>query len=242
MRPLKLVIYPNDCQVIYSHNGLCDPPSSGKSEIEFFTKDSRRRLAFVAANTHIIFTVMITLTYPKQFPANGEIVKRHFKRFKDSLLRKFPCSYLWCIEFQRRGAPHYHVLIDSILPLDDKKWVSKRWYDVVGSGDAKHLQAGTRTEKLRSKRGGNRYIVKYAGKMRQKKVPDGYEKVGRFWGHSRDVKPEPVGEIELTTGYDALRMLLASWDRADCIKLPLKTLYNASRSVLDVTGQPDSNR
>jgi hypothetical protein len=228
-----MTIYDNDCCISYAVGYGDFVPDCGKTAINEFTRDSRRRLAFVASNTGVAFVVMVTLTYPADFPADGLIVKQHFKRFKDSLLRRYSADYLWCLEFQKRGAPHYHILIDNPGPLDDRLWVSRRWFDVVGSGDHKHLLAGTRVERLRSKEGGKRYVVKYASKMRQKKVPDGYANVGRFWGHSRNVKPIPIGEIELG-GYAAVRKLIVKWDRAKKIKLPLTTLYNASRSVLDV--------
>ena len=239
MRPIKLVVYESDCQVFYSHSGYCDPPMGEKKDITEFTKESRRRLAFVAANTSVLFAVMITLTYPKEFPTNGETVKLHLKRFKESLLRRFPAEYLWCLEFQKRGAPHCHILLDNPDPLKDRLWVSKRWYEIVGSKDHKHLLAGTRTERLRSKEGGKRYIVKYTAKMRQKIVPAEYAKVGRFWGHSRKVKPMEIGTIELG-GEKAFWELIKNWDRAKSIKLPLKTLFNASESIQDVTNNRTS--
>lgn len=236
----KLVVYERDCTLHYAGHDAFNIPDCGRNEINQFTKDSRRRLAFVASNCNADLCVMVTLTYPRQYPTNGKIVKRHFKLFKDSLLRSHPASYLWCLEFQKRGAPHYHILLDNPDILKHKQWVSNRWYEIVDSKDPKHLLAGTRCERMRTSEGGRRYIVKYAQKMRQKKVPEAYRNVGRFWGHSRDLKPEPIGEIELIGGEMALQEVLGSWPYKN-VKLPIKTLYNASGSVLDVVQRRFNN-
>jgi hypothetical protein len=47
-------------------------------------------------------------------------------------------------------------------------------------------------ELIRSENGARNYVAKYASKERQKKVPDEYRSVGRFWGASRQVKPDGV--------------------------------------------------
>jgi hypothetical protein len=89
-------------------------------------------------------------------------------------------SAFWFLEFQRRGAPHYHIFLNW---APSKEWVSSRWYEIVNSEDIRHLHAGTRTEKLNSGRAGTiSYASKYAAKLEQKTPPPGYENIGRFWG------------------------------------------------------------
>jgi hypothetical protein len=170
------------------------------------------------------------------------------------------CEYLWFLEFQQRGAPHFHILTDWPLPKNRGNkvlWysrIAKRWYDIVDSGDEKHLQAGTRTETLRSKEGGARYAVKYAQKMKQKKVPQGYEDVGRFWGHTRAVKPEPRETRRCTE--DDVRGMLEGWKYEPPSHVPVwRVLYNqaewateylkgtiANRSDLGYTGRGDQSK
>ena len=181
------------------------------------SKKSRQRLAFIANNTRIVFRTMVTLTYPGQFSSDGKEIKKHLNAFLVWCRRRFESpSYLWFLEFQRRGAPHIHLLIDTSLPqLTDERTavyreVSERWYAIVGSRDIRHRNAGTRCERVRKKDGAARYCLKYAYKTRQKCVPEAYRNVGRFWGCSRDVTPAesriwPMDE-------PTVRAVLSDWE------------------------------
>jgi hypothetical protein len=145
---------------------------------------------------------MITLTYPADWLAvapNGAVVKDHLdalrKRYKRAWGRYAPCPdpggpghrrhredrdcwhgedlvAVWKLEFQRRGAPHFHLLMvpphgTARVPeararadarvgagMAFKQWLSAVWADIVGADDrlvdengdterAKHLRAGT---------------------------------------------------------------------------------------------------
>jgi len=102
---------------------------------------------------------------------------------------------------------------------------SASWYRFVGSGDEKHLAAGTRVERLRKQDGARRYAVKYAGKMKQKHVPKDFRNVGRFWGCSRAVVPAPEAEVQCTE--DDIRGLLEGWEYApDEERTLYRVLYN----------------
>lgn len=62
-----------------------------------------------------------------------------------------------------------------------KRWVSRTWFDIVGSRNFKHWQAGTRVERLKSLQGGFAYAAKgYISK--QELMPKLEQKPGRFWG------------------------------------------------------------
>jgi len=175
------------------------------------SKKSRQRLAFIANNTRIVFRTMITLTYPKEYTTDGEEVKKHLNTFLVWARRYFVSpSYLWFLEFQKRGAPHIHLLIDTPLSQDKAQRlntyadVAEKWYNTVDSGDVKHLKAGTRVERIRKPDGAARYCLKYAYKTKQKCVPEAYRNVGRFWGCSRDVTPQdvriwPMDELSVRT-------------------------------------------
>ncbi len=60
-------------------------------------------------------------------------------------------------------------------------WISRIWFDVVGSDDARHYRAGTRIEQLRSIQGAFRYDAQlYLGKaVDAASLP---AQPGRFWG------------------------------------------------------------
>jgi hypothetical protein len=86
----------------------------------------------------------------------------------------------------------------------NKTAVAEAWYAIVGSGDVRHLWAGTRTEALRNPRSVGGYAAKYAAKRLQKEVPDGFTDVGRFWG----VWGKPAITTEtLVRGADAVSLV-----------------------------------
>ncbi len=164
--------------------------------------------------------IMVTLTYPADWHSvctdctcganqgssdvsscicspSGSVSKAHLKAFRKRLTRyldRFGITgwgCLWFLEFQTRGAPHFHLLLFGLsgprttFPLNlFKKWCSRVWSDIVGHRDPierqKHLKAGTRSERCRAAHFG--YALKYAAKLKQKLVPPEFSDIGRFWG------------------------------------------------------------
>ena len=127
----------------------------------------------------------ITLTYPKVFPnANDhETYKRHLLCF-NLWLRRRNMAGAWKLEFQSRGAPHFHILA---LPKTKLKGLSKfrkelaeYWYKLVDSKDEKHLKAGTSCGPIESSEGIISYMAQYLGKEDQI-LPDNF--TGRYWGY-----------------------------------------------------------
>lgn len=185
---------------------------------------SLANLRYVAAHTPVTFRSMITLTYPSEFPTDQERIKRDLDVFLKALRRKTHSafSYLWVLEFQKRGAPHFHIWVThdfsqksdlvelkrkapkqpALVSMEMHNWCAETWYDIVGSNDAKHLRAGTCWELVRKIDGARRYIVKECAKKHQKKLPEGWNSAGRWWGASRDVRkaiprPEPLSESDV---------------------------------------------
>jgi len=131
------------------------------------------------------YRVIITLTYPHGAGFDGKESKSEFKRFAQELRREYgkePCwSAFWVMEFQERGSIHYHILCTS--KYISYKWIAKRWYDICGQLEPMHLTAGTSIESIKGGRAGiMAYMAKYAAKMEQKVVPEGFGWSGRFWG------------------------------------------------------------
>lgn len=221
-------VYRNDAVVLRAA-GWGNGVEATRTEIKEFSKASRRRLAFVASNTDIEFTSMLTLTYPRLFPSDGKSVKRNLKMFLQALQRKVNAlEYLWFLEFQKRGAPHIHLLLQGVcVNRSMQLWVSETWYRLCATGDERHLRAGTRLERIREPDGARHYAVKYAFKMQQKAVPKPYRNVGRFWGHSKAVKPILRSKHRCTDDdlVGALQAVGWSWMRGDTIRW--RTLYGA---------------
>lgn len=87
---------------------------------------------------------------------------------------------VWKLEPQTRGAPHFHLLTVG-APFLAKEWLSRSWYEVVGSHDQRHLSAGTNVQLARSHRGVVAYAAKYVAKH-QALPTDWQDGVGRWWG------------------------------------------------------------
>jgi len=182
-----------------------------RGEIEDLSMKSRRRLALVAGNSDVVFRSFLTLTYPAEFPCDGKRVKRDLQCLMKALRRKLgKFHYLWFLEFQKRGAPHFHIFCDRALPeplspmtrktgrrsksvevhWPWQNWLSAVWYEIVGSGDERHIHAGAAWEKIEKPDGAARYVAKESYKTFQKVVPPDFRNVGRFWGTSRGVSPD----------------------------------------------------
>lgn len=153
--------------------------------IKKFSFKSQRRLRLFARNTSHLWKVFFHLTYPNDFSSDGKKVKKHLDKFLKRLVRYCPdIKFIWVIEFQERGAPHFHILTDKEI---DKNWLSQNWYEVVNSGDEKHLRAGTKVEAVKSENHAMAYVIGYLKKLKQKIVPKEYQNVGRFWAHSKNI-------------------------------------------------------
>lgn len=228
--PTGLVLYSNDVVVNFS-GGNKNPPAQGqRQKVTEFTRKSRARLAFVASNTEVVFTSMMTLTYPREWPHDGKVVKANLKAMINRVRRKVGgFDYLWFLEFQKRGAPHVHLLLSCKSSRDRKSWLSQSWHDIVNKDvNESHLKAGTRWTGIRKRNGARNYCVKYAQKMEQKNVPALYQNVGRFWGHSKPVKPRPMFPAIEIYSLEQMRHYLSQWEYVAKVDKPLKVLYNAA--------------
>lgn len=179
-------VYPRDVVYQIKPQGLArqikTPTFRGK--VRGFSSASAKRLRFLIRNTAELWTGMLTLTYPDWFPEDGPACKRHVNAFCQWLRRR-KIAYVWVLEFQERGAPHFHFLLSGFVPKDA---VARAWWEIVGTNQAEHLKAGTRIEAVKDAEQVGGYMAAYTSKLEQKTVPEGFANVGRFWGASRVLK------------------------------------------------------
>lgn len=150
--------------------------------------------------------VMITLTYPSKWltvAPTGKAAKAHLTSFRKRFERRYGTSMsaLWKMEFQRRGAVHFHLfcVAPESIPLF-RDWVAKVWSEIVNHPDLeereRHLKAGTSVEEAAgsSHEAPKRiavYFAKHAspnfGKKEYQNSPPAEwiqnGKLGRFWGY-----------------------------------------------------------
>lgn len=155
-----------------------------RAPITELTKKSSDKMKFTLRNSLCDFQGFITLTYPRHYPRDGRVCKKHLNLFLTHLRTDYKgIKYFWFMEFQERGAPHFHVFLSCVVP--GRTYISPLWYRIVNSGDPAHLKAGTNVVRLRTSQDVIRYATSYAKKLTQKMTPEDFDCVGRFWGCSR---------------------------------------------------------
>lgn len=174
-----------------------------RGNVETFTKSSRLRLLKLLARIEepdsrgyrykVSFLTLTTLRvhHPRTF-------KKFLSVFFKRLGRKFPTlSVVWRLEYQKRGAPHAHLILYN-APWMDKSWVRRVWGEIVNQDDP-----FTRIERIRSYKHLVSYASKYAAKVEacgfnyesymtdeNAFVPVEGRSLGRVWGvYNRNMLP-----------------------------------------------------
>ena len=205
--------------------GMKRPQVGGgkRGKITKLSKPSLRRMKLQFRNmpdpTH-----MITLTYPAFHTNDGAAVKRNFTAIKKWLIRHGVTSGAWFLEFQKRGAPHFHMFVNASVDVVD---LASAWMrivfptisDIKTTNEQELLEAIQRgmkwhiggilkgkdkagnvctnrpcIEPLRVTHAASAYATSYAAKAEQKRVPSSYQNVGRFWGAWGDYRNKDVEE------------------------------------------------
>lgn len=183
-----------------------------RGEIGPFSAESRRRLLDrlnsidreAIPSENVWFT---TLTYPGSgWPSEFTVWKRQletwWKRFQRQYLEEYgvqvgpdfvAATLIWKLEYQRRGAPHYHLLLiwldRSPNIAEFREWLARSWAEVVaGRGnevDPDHLAAGTQCDRAEKWGGVSAYAAKYCSKQTQQLIDRETGEIyknGRWWG------------------------------------------------------------
>lgn len=160
-----------------------------RGKIKDFSRKARNRLGQFLFSLPTIASFFATLTYAKFYPADSKEWKRHLHLLQLALNAKFGNSYhIWKLEAQRRGAPHYHILIwtDKKCSLTYlRRWIRKRWCEIVNytpgtSMRKNHEGQGTDVARVVSPKQMSRYIMKYFAK--EEINLEAWACPGRFWG------------------------------------------------------------
>jgi len=172
------------------------PKASGgwNGESGGISRKSRRSLllrTLLLEHAGVRPTHMITLTLPREYwemlnPDERVQVwrkaKRHFLQALGKQLRRRGIDWgaLWFQEFQKRGAPHLHILVEIGELTDEEwerwlKWFIKVWARALG-GDIPEQAVDFKAMRIRD----FRYVRKYASKAEQKQAP-WLAHWGRWW-------------------------------------------------------------
>jgi len=174
-----------------------------RKEIKEFTR--KARLNFLKRTSDINWKsipkdrqYMIGLTYEieayEKYRNDGRAIKNQLDQFfreLDIFMRSNGASWsaVWVLEFQKSTHnPHFHMVVILDKNIHSKgrtiwllrEWIKPTWARIIG-GSEKSERVGTDVQGIKHSVIG--YFAKYCGKEGiQKKVPEGYEGIGRFWG------------------------------------------------------------
>lgn len=122
----------------------------------------------------------------------------------------FGPEWLWVLEAQQRGAPHFHVLIiwkRAPHPIQFRRWVARTWHRIADPSSPEHAKAGTSCDAVvpddrRAVRRLTAYLTKYLGKSEQKAFIDKETgellPSGRMWGKTHTLLLDEQSVVSLT--------------------------------------------
>jgi hypothetical protein len=205
-----------------------------RKECKGFSDSSRRRLIQKMAqwNLNDLHAYFVTLTYPGVYASNWEVWKRDLDVLFKRLERKYPVliGCCWRVEFQKRGAPHFHLIAVTSKPCKNlvlfRSRIAEMWCEIVADGykmsggdmvayapeKEKHLRAGTGVEAVQGRKQLMAYVSKYLAKVDQANAPDEW---GRNWGFRNingqlDFSPVEIVELDYSES-GQLRRFVRRW-------------------------------
>jgi len=177
-------------------------PTSPRGQVEGMSRKARRRLlvalAMVSRSDPCHF---VTLTYA-EFVEDCAQWHRDLDSFAKALARRFPhyCGF-WRLQFQERGAPHFHLILwlcEEGQAEDVCNWASVTWCRITGDNSEKHQKYGADVQECGDFRATGFYLALYQGKAEQDRKDI---LTGRLWGmlgRSR-LRLSPLSETQLNT-------------------------------------------
>jgi hypothetical protein len=180
----SITVFPRDVVVSRKLANAQSRPLQGggvRQPIAGFSAQSRRRLKCTLRNIPRQ-VYLLTLTYPNKFASDGEAIKRHIASFVRWIKSQGVRTGIWILEFQARGAPHFHLVFSTPI---DRSACDRQWAKIIDTDCDLPL---TRLGEIRHWG----MTINYLLKNKSKQVPQGFDHTGRFWAAWGGLKPIPV--------------------------------------------------
>jgi len=151
-----------------------------RGKVAGMSQKSRKRLlehvATLSSRKNLIFITVTYVTAP-----TTEQAKVDLHNFLQRIYRRAPkAAVIWKMEFQQRGAIHFHFLAFN-LPYWNKRQLQKAWGETIGQD-----RPFTRIEMVRGKKKALAYVCKYMAKSAKSSgfndAPYPNAWTGRTWG------------------------------------------------------------
>lgn len=172
-----------------------EPPEHDENYINSFSKKSRKRLFNIfncLQYSEYGIPLFITLTFHFDAPEDRKNLKKILENFFKRLKRILPeFHYIWKLEYQERGTPHFHIIL---FPLDKKMQmysparelqIHQAWFQLKQCKCTHCAKFSTKIVSVNSYKIAVSYISKEIAK-----IQDRYEDhdLGRIWGLSHNMK------------------------------------------------------
>lgn len=188
------------------HRFSGNPAPSKRSSIKEFSRASRSRLIRMFSKirlSQLSSPLFVTLTYHYGYKDSPSICKKHLNTFLQYLRDNYPSvSYLWRLELQQRGAPHFHFFLwglpgdQMVLSPSFSLDLKSAWHRIADPQSDAHKKFGFDAKPLNSYRQCFHYVSKYCAKESNL---DRVSSCGRRWGYSNNLPIDPIVNIELPT-------------------------------------------
>lgn len=187
-------------------------PRTKRSTISDFSSGSRGRLFDLFNQLEIKRNaIFVTLTYT-HLGTTASLAKRDLRAFFKRVERMFPkasVSGIWRMEFQERGAIHFHIVFFK-LPYVAKEKVQEVWGEITNQ-----VRPFTRIEMIYAHKKLINYVSKYVAKVNAAEEIGGFNpltylsaykkyhggSIGRVWGYLNKKElpfaPETIIELPL---------------------------------------------
>lgn len=250
-------LYPSTVKIKRPFKGeTVTPPNRSGSCLSGFSEKSRSRLRFTANNaTTLRECVMFTGTYHNYWPIDGREFKRQLNLFLTRLRKQYPfLDYIWIAEFQTRGAPHFHLMLNLPHSAKYHRFLAETWASIADSGNPSLLDVHLHSDSyIHWTMYSGSYLCKYLDKAHQKAIPEGFRNFGRWWGNSRGLVPDPeiltsddireqLPQVDEVTGEsfdaDPVTVLVRTVGRYHEKKNRRSWLRHTNRSTSALTGAP----
>lgn len=205
-----------------------------RGQVRGLSSPSRYRLIkFLAKLNRPDAPVFLTLTY-RDFVEDFQAWKEHLHAFKCALRYHYPSlAGVWRLEFQERGAPHFHILLwlGDCADLENLHALCVNlWLRIINQDTPSNRAHGVQLELVNDYRKTAFYISLYQAKDNQDRTDIC---TGREWGawNRQALNLSPVAEYTLSsTGARLLRRVLRRAYHSHCNRVG-RTVGNYSRAL-----------
>lgn len=189
----------NYAKLRFRKDGQQAPRDWKRGQVQEFSARSRSRLLQMFARTDLRNyeqpCYLVTLTYHHDWDVEALGWKRDIAEYTRRMVRLFPDAwYVWRLEFQKRGTPHFHLMVFGV-PEGKGPFLEALWVSIVHPCCKWCLMYLAKADLLQSWAQAGRYCSKYCAKIEKGEPLE----PGRYWGvQHRASRPESLQSVEVT--------------------------------------------